>query len=159
MDRRVDSIFLNFIRFSYFPIIDCARLLVDVCSWSRLCENACAILKSALLSKICQRLVNQQTGNSCRSAIFVPFLTLKSAPERFHTAWTVSCLPEPAAIDGKLRPLQFPFKPLSRVRRRCFQRISLLHHFFLPCVHVRDFEDVEHEIFCQIFTSLGVRVS
>ena len=56
----------------------------------RLCENACAVLKSALLRKICQRLVNQQTGNLRRSAIFVPVLTVKPAPKCFHTAWTQS---------------------------------------------------------------------
>ena len=58
----------------------------------RLCENACAILKSALLRKICQRLVNQQTGNLRRNAIFVPALTVKLALKRFHTAWVDFCL-------------------------------------------------------------------
>lgn len=59
---------------------------------SRLCENACAILNSALLRKICARLVNQQTRNLHRNAIFVPVLTVKPAQKRFHTAWVGSGL-------------------------------------------------------------------
>ncbi|WP_083207082.1 hypothetical protein [Pseudomonas sp. 24 R 17] len=43
-------------------------------------------MKSALLRKICQRLVNQQTGNLRRAAIFVPVLTVKPALKRFYTA-------------------------------------------------------------------------
>jgi hypothetical protein len=43
-----------------------------------------------LLTKICQRLVNQQPENLRRSAIFVPVLAVKPAPKRFHTAWTQS---------------------------------------------------------------------
>lgn len=58
---------------------------------SRLCENACTVLKSALLRKICQRLVNQQTGKLRRNAIFIPVLTVKPALKRFHTAWVVLC--------------------------------------------------------------------
>jgi hypothetical protein len=58
----------------------------------RLCENACAALKSALLGKICERLVNQETENLRRSAIFVPVLTENPAPKRFHAAWTHSSL-------------------------------------------------------------------
>jgi hypothetical protein len=57
---------------------------------SRLCENACSVLKSALLRKICPRLVNQQTGDLRRSAIFAPVLTVKPALKPFHTAW-VDC--------------------------------------------------------------------
>lgn len=56
----------------------------------RLCENTCAVLKSALLRKIRQRLVNQQTGNLRSNAIFVPFLTVKLDLKRFHTAWVRS---------------------------------------------------------------------
>jgi len=56
----------------------------------RLCENACAILKSALLRKICQRLVNQQAVNLSRNAIFVAVLTVKPTSKRFYTAWTQS---------------------------------------------------------------------
>ncbi len=56
----------------------------------RLCENACAILKSALLRKICQRLVNQQAVNLSRNAIFFAVLTVKPTSKRFHTAWTNS---------------------------------------------------------------------
>ena len=50
------------------------------------------VLKSALLRKICQRLVSQQTENLRRNAIFVPVLTVKPALKRFHTAW-VGCSP------------------------------------------------------------------
>jgi hypothetical protein len=56
----------------------------------RLCENTCAVLKSALLCKIRERLINQQTENLRKSAIFVPVLTKKPAPKRFHTVWTHS---------------------------------------------------------------------
>ena len=54
----------------------------------RLCENACAVLRSALLRKICQRLVNQQPENLRRNAIFAPVLAVKPDQKRFHTAWT-----------------------------------------------------------------------
>lgn len=38
----------------------------------RVCKNACAVLKSALLRKICWCLCNQQTRKLCRSVIFAP---------------------------------------------------------------------------------------
>lgn len=55
-----------------------------------MCENARTVLKFALLREICQRLVNQQTGNLRRNAIFGPLQTVKPAPKRFHTAWAKS---------------------------------------------------------------------
>lgn len=51
----------------------------------RLCKNACAVLKYALLRKICQHLVNQQTRNSRRSAIFAPVLSVKPNLTFLHT--------------------------------------------------------------------------
>jgi hypothetical protein len=65
---------------------------------SRLCENACAVLKSALLRKICQRLVNQQAENLRRNAIFAPVPAIKPAQKRFHTAWVGFCLSTYAAM-------------------------------------------------------------
>lgn len=65
---------------------------------SRLCENACAVLKSALLRKICQRLVNQQPGNLRRNAVFVPVLTVKPVLKRFHSAWVDLCRSRPRSV-------------------------------------------------------------
>ena len=56
-----------------------------------LCKNAGTILKSALLRKICQSLINQQTYNLRRNAIFVPILTIKRALKRFYSASAKSC--------------------------------------------------------------------
>lgn len=41
----------------------------------RLSVDACAVLKSALLREICERLVNPQTGHLRRNKIFIPVLT------------------------------------------------------------------------------------
>lgn len=51
----------------------------------RLCKNAGIVLTSALLRKICKRLVSQQTCILSRNAIFAPLLTVKPALNRFHT--------------------------------------------------------------------------
>lgn len=56
----------------------------------RLCENACTVLMSALLRKIRQHLVSQQTWNLRRIAIFVPVLIVKLALKRFHPVWVKS---------------------------------------------------------------------
>lgn len=56
------------------------------CFWLRLCKNADTVLKSALLRKICQRLVGQPAQNLRRLAFLVAILTVKLALKRFHTA-------------------------------------------------------------------------
>ena len=42
-------------------------------------KNAGTVLKTALIRKICRRLVDQQTKKLRRNAIFVPILTVKPA--------------------------------------------------------------------------------
>ena len=69
---------------------------------SRLCENACAVFKSALLRKICQHLVNQQPGNLRRNAIFAYALTVKPALKRFHTVWARSSHSLPLKPDRSI---------------------------------------------------------
>lgn len=53
------------------------------CFRLRLCKRAGTALKSALLRKICQRLVNQWTWNLRRSAIFALVLSVKPALKPF----------------------------------------------------------------------------
>jgi hypothetical protein len=53
--------------------------LANGCNGSRLCENTCAVLKSALLRKIFQRLVYQQPENLRRIAIFARVLAANPA--------------------------------------------------------------------------------
>lgn len=74
------------------------NLIVSVSFGSRLCENACTALKSALLRKICRCLDSQQTWTLRRNAIFVPILTVKLALKRFHTAWVVLCRSPPRRV-------------------------------------------------------------
>jgi len=76
------------------------RQRTTVCCRPRLRENACAVLKSALLRKICQRLFASAGRKLCRSAIFVPVLTVKPAPKRFHTAWAKSGPPNSQRACG-----------------------------------------------------------
>lgn len=35
----------------------------------------------------------------------------------------------------------------------------LLHHFFLLCVFVSNFEDAKPETFCEVFATLGAQIS
>ena len=58
----------------------------------RVCKNACAVLKSALLRKICWCLCNQQTRKLCRSVIFAPPPTVRRVLKCFYTAAAVLCL-------------------------------------------------------------------
>lgn len=71
------------------------RLLIALSKgrfWPRVCKNACAVLKSALLRKICWCLCNQQTRNLRRNAIIAPAPTVKRVLKRFYTASAVFCL-------------------------------------------------------------------
>lgn len=52
---------------------------------SRLCKNAGSVLKSALLLKICRRLICQQTLSLRRRAFFVPIQTIKPTRKCFYT--------------------------------------------------------------------------
>jgi hypothetical protein len=56
----------------------------------RLCKNADIVLKSALLRKICHRLVNPAHENLRRRAIFGSPLNVNSALKRFYTASAMS---------------------------------------------------------------------
>jgi len=73
--------------------------LVIGCKRPRLCKNAGSVLKSALLLKICRRLVSQQTWNLRRNAFFVPTQTIKPARKRFYTASAIRSHP------GALHPV------------------------------------------------------
>lgn len=44
-------------------------------------------------------------------------------------------------------------------QKTSFPKGYLLHHFVLPCVFVRDFEDAEPEILSEVFLTLGVQSS
>ena len=66
--------------------------VMNVCKGPRLCENTCAVLKSALLRKIYQRLVYQQPENLRRNAIFARVLAAKPAQNVFTQPGSIAAL-------------------------------------------------------------------
>lgn len=54
----------------------------------RLCENACAVLKSALLRKSVSVWWLSRPEICIGARFSFQILTVKPAPKRFHTAWT-----------------------------------------------------------------------
>jgi hypothetical protein len=92
----------------------------------RLCENACAVLKSALLRKICQRLVNHQIRNLRRSAIFVPSPDCKTCSKMFsHSLDPLRSFANKrsAQVYSLMRPENKPVPILVHRNRRSAMRL------------------------------------